>query len=182
MKTFKDSYKKECRTFHTHGTGDVEISKISKKGTNIVIEKDVRIFHPENIELSNNIYVGHGVFLKAYYKNKLIIGSNVWIGQGAFLHAGGGIEIAEAVGIGPFVKILTLEHTEEDRETPVLYNEQNYKKVIIEYGVDLGIASIILPGITVGRQSIIGAGAVVTKDIPAFSVAVGVPARVIRQR
>lgn len=171
-----------CRLFQSHGDGVLKKNQFKKIGGHVIFEKDVKIFHPENIEIGTNVYIGHGAYLKGYYKNYLTIGSNVWIGQGSFLHAGGGIEIADGVGIGPFVKILTLQHIEKDRDLPVLYTEQEYEKVILEYGVDLGIGSIVLPGVTIGRNSIVGAGSVVTKDIPPFSVAVGSPARIIRQR
>jgi maltose O-acetyltransferase len=54
--------------------------------------------------------------------------------------------------------------------------------VVIEDDGDLGIGAIVLPGVTIGRGAQIGAGAVVSRDIPAYSVAMGVPARVVRER
>jgi acetyltransferase-like isoleucine patch superfamily enzyme len=181
-KQFKDFYNNLCRAFFSHGSGELDSKLISKKGENVVIENGVKVFHPEHIEMGNNVYVGHGAYLKAYYKNKLVIGNNVWIGQETFLHAGGGIEIEDGVGIGPFVKILTLEHIEKERELPVLYTEQEYKKIVIEYGVDIGIGAIVLPGVRIGRNSIIGAGAVVTKNVPPYSIVAGIPAKVLRRR
>ena len=171
-----------CRKFISHGDGSLDLKKFSQLGTNVVFERGVRIFHPEHIKLGNNVYIGHRAYLKAYFKNKLMIGNNVWIGQDAFLHAGGGIIIEDGVGIGPYVKIITLEHEEGERDIPVLYLDQKLAPVHIEYGVDIGIGSIILPGVTIGKNSLIGAGAVVTNNIPSYSVAVGVPARVIRTR
>lgn len=179
---FKDKFGKQCRIFQSHGTGRFKKSQLASIGKNVIFESGVKVFHPENVSIGNNVYIGHCTYLKGYHKNKLIIESNVWIGQGVFLHGGGGIYIDEGVGIGPFVKIITLEHTETDREVPILYTNQEYKQVIIEYGVDIGTGSVILPGVTIGRNSIIGAGAVVTKSVPPFSVAVGIPAKVIRSR
>jgi len=181
-RTYKDKVGNRCRKFVSHGSGLFKKSDFKKLGKNVVLESGVKVFHPENVEIGNNVYVGHGAFLKGYYKNMLVIGDNVWIGQGAFLHGGGGIIVEEGVGIGPFVKILTLSHIEKDRNEPVLYSEQKYSKVVIEYGVDLGIGSIILPGIRIGKNSIVGAGAVVTKNLPAYCVAAGVPAKIIRKR
>lgn len=54
------------------------------------------------------------------------------------------------------------------------------KKVIIEDGAHIGIGAIIMPGVTIGKGAVIGAGSLVTKDIPAYSVAVGIPAKVIK--
>ncbi len=59
-------------------------------------------------------------------------------------------------------------------------NMDSFKPIVIKNNVHIGINSIIMPGVTIGENSIIGCGTVVTKDIPANSVAVGVPARVIK--
>ena len=57
-----------------------------------------------------------------------------------------------------------------------------FRSVTIEDGADIGVSAVILPGITIGKGAQIGAGAVVSQDIPAFAIAAGVPARVVRQR
>lgn len=62
----------------------------------------------------------------------------------------------------------------------VMDNQLIYKKVIIKDGAHIGIGAIIMPGVTIGEGAVIGAGAVVTKDIPPYSVAVGLPAKVIK--
>jgi acetyltransferase-like isoleucine patch superfamily enzyme len=140
------------------------------------------VFHPENIELGNNIYIGHNSILKGYYKNVLSIGDNTWIGQNCYFHSAGGIAVGSNVGIGPDVKILTSSHAEAGIETPILFSELNFKKVIIEDDADIGLGSIILPGVTIGKGVQIGAGSIVTRSIPAYSVAFGNPARVARYR
>lgn len=62
----------------------------------------------------------------------------------------------------------------------VMDNKLIYKKVIINDGAHIGIGAIIMPGVTIGEGAVIGAGAVVTKDIPPYSVAVGIPAKIIK--
>ena len=63
---------------------------------------------------------------------------------------------------------------------PVMECELVYKPIVIKDGAHIGIGAIIMPGVTIGVGAVIGAGAVVTKDVPDYSVAVGVPARVIK--
>jgi acetyltransferase-like isoleucine patch superfamily enzyme len=86
------------------------------------------------------------------------------------------------VGIGIGVKIITSQHKEAGRAIAVLFSPIECAPVVIEDDSDLGVGSIILPGVTVGRGAVVGAGAVVTRDVPAYAVAAGVPARVIRSR
>lgn len=170
------------KNYASHGTGSFSRQDFSEIGDNVVFEAGVLVFHPENIRLGNNIYIGHNTFLKGYYKNHMVIGDHCWIGQGCFLHSAGGITIGKAVGIGPMVKIITSQHRDEALDLPVLFQNVEFSPVSIGDGADLGTGSIILPGVTIGRGAIIGAGSVVTKDIPEFSVAAGVPARILRRR
>jgi acetyltransferase-like isoleucine patch superfamily enzyme len=170
------------KLYKSHGSGEFAPEQFKNIGENVVFENGVLVFHPENIELGNNIYVGHNSILKGYYKNLLSIGDNTWIGQNCFFHSAGGINIGQNVGIAPFVKILTSRHREEGREKPILFSEIEFGQVIIDDDSDIGIGAIILPDVRIGKGVQIGAGAVVTKDIPAYSIAAGVPARVVKVR
>ncbi len=170
------------RTPRSHGDGSFILSDFSALGQNVVIEKDVLVFHPENIAIEDNVYIGHQTILKGYFKGKLQIGEGSWIGQQCFIHAAGNISIGRAVGIGPGVKIITSHHNDDHEDLPVLHQELKFKAVVIEDGADLGVGSIILPGVTIGKGAIVGAGAVVTVDVPAYAVVAGVPAKVIRMR
>lgn len=165
----------------SHGSGKFNIKQFKKIGTNVIFETGVLVFHPENISLGNNIYVGHHTILKGYYKNELIIEDGTWIGQQCFFHSAGGIYIGTNVGIGPGVKIITSSH-KSDSSLPVLHSELLFKEVIVESDSDLGVGSIVLPGVKIGKGAIVGAGAVVTKDIPPYSIVAGVPAKVIKYR
>lgn len=170
------------KQWRSEGNGEVDLNKLKKCGNNVIIESGVRIFHPENIEIGDNVYIGHDTILKGYYKGKMTIGSNVWIGQGCYFHSAGGLEIGENVGIGPMVKIITSEHEEVGREVPILFSPLAFEKVTIEKNCDIGMGTIILKGVTIEEGSKIGAGAVVTQNIPKYSVAVGIPAKVIKYR
>ena len=168
---------------HTsHGDGTFQVDDFAAIGDACVFEAAVLVFHPENIELGHNVYIGHQTILKGYYRNRMVIGDGTWIGQQCFLHSAGGLTIGKHVGIGPGVRIITSRHAEAGRETPILHAPLELAPVTIGDGADLGVGAVILPGVTVGPGAQVGAGAVVSRDIPAYSVASGVPARVVRER
>lgn len=174
---------KGIKNYGTHGTGQLEPGKFKKLGNNVIFEPGVMVFHPENIEIGTNVYIGHQAFLKGYYNNFIKIGDDTWIGQGAFIHGGGGVSIGNYVGIGPFVKIITLQHViDNDFSRPMITREQTYDPVVIEDDCDIGTGAIILPGITIGTGSVVGAGAVVTKNVKPYSKVAGVPAKLIGMR
>jgi acetyltransferase-like isoleucine patch superfamily enzyme len=140
------------------------------------------VFHPENISVGDNVYVGHNAILKGYHMGEMEIGEDTWIGQGCFLHSGGGIRIGKAVGIGPMVEVFSSFHAEVPSSKPLLWNELVFKPVIVEDGADIGVGATILPGVRIGKGSIVGAGSVVTRSVSAGIVVAGNPARVLRKR
>ena len=163
----------------SHGTG-LPPWKFARKGDGVVFETSVLIFHPENLYIGDNVYIGHQSILKGYYKNTFKIGDGTWIGQQCFLHSGGGIEIGENVGVGPGVKILTSQHQLDDPVMPIMHQKILFSSVKIGKGSDIGSNATILPGITLGEFCQVGAGAVVTKSFPGRSIIAGVPANLLR--
>jgi acetyltransferase-like isoleucine patch superfamily enzyme len=170
------------RTFKSHGTGDFKASDMASCGDDVVFEKGVMVFHPENVHIGSNVYIGHQTILKGYYKNAMYIGDNTWIGQMCFFHSAGGIRIGENVGIGPRVSILTSQHRPLERELPVMSGKLKFGEVFIGDGCDIGTGAIILPGITIGEGAIIAAGAVVNCNVPAYEIWGGIPAKKISER
>jgi acetyltransferase-like isoleucine patch superfamily enzyme len=166
----------------SHGSGQFTPEALARCGRDVCFEPGVLIFHPENVEIGDDVYVGHQTILKGYYQNRLVIGARSWIGQQCFLHAAGGITVGERVGIGPGVRVLTSTHELPPPPAPIMDGALVFGAVTLEDGCDIGVSAVILPGVTVGRGAQIGAGAVVTHDVPAFAIAAGVPARVIGQR
>ena len=166
----------------SHGDGAADPSRLKNLGRDVIIEAGVLIFHPENIEIGNDVYVGHNTILKGYYKNRMEIGDGTWIGQQCFFHGAGGLKIGRNVGIGPAVKIITSHHEAEDGARPILHTSIIFKQVVVESGSDIGVGATILPGVTVGKGAQVGAGAVVCRDVEPYTVVVGVPARLIRKR
>jgi len=92
------------------------------------------------------------------------------------------VEIGKYVWVTAGVQILCHQRdlTTYEVGKPVMDNPLIYKKVIIKDGAHIGIGAIIMPGVTIGEGAVVGAGAVVTSDIPPYSVAVGMPAKVIK--
>ncbi len=174
--------KYDPRPARSHGSGEFLPEQLASLGSGVVFEPGVLVFHPGTISIGDNVYIGHNTILKGYHRNTMQIGRDTWIGQGYFLHSAGGITIGNAVGVGPMVKILTSQHAGDDLGLPVLYTKLDFAPVVIEEGADIGVGSILLPGVRIGEGAIVGAGAVVTRSIPAYTIAAGVPAKVIRKR
>jgi acetyltransferase-like isoleucine patch superfamily enzyme len=110
-----------------------------------------------------------------------VIGNGVWIGPQSYFDARD-LVIEECVGWGPGAKVLGSEHTGSPNGVPVIQTDLKIATVRICAGADIGVNSVILPGVTVGRGAIVGAGAVLTKDVPDYATVAGVPAQVIGRR
>ena len=168
---------------NSEGSGLIIRELLGSCGDNVVLEEGVRIFHPENVHIGDNVYIGHDTIVKGYPKNELHIGAHSWIGSGCFLHGAGGLYIGEYSGIAPAVRIHGAARIEvEDPEAPIVFAPLSFAPIRIEKNCNVGIGATILGGVTVGAHSKIGAGAVVNRSIPPYSVAAGVPAKTIRSR
>jgi acetyltransferase-like isoleucine patch superfamily enzyme len=166
----------------SHGTGAFSPEQFARLGSGVVFEAGVLVFHPENIELGDEVYVGHQTILKGYHRNRITIGDGAWIGQQCFLHGAGGITIGRNVGIGPGVKIVTSSHRLDQLERPILKSDLEFAPVVVEDDSDIGTGAILLPGVRVGRGAQVGAGAVVTRDVAERGIVAGVPARPLGRR
>ncbi len=124
----------------------------------------------ETLNLIPPMYSDHGVNIR--------LGRNVFINQGCRLNDIGGIEIGDDVMIGPSVSLITSGHPVDPAKRR---SGITAAPIRIEAGVWIGASVMITQGVTVGRDAVIGAGAVVTRDVPPATLAVGVPARVVRR-
>jgi len=123
-----------------------------------------------------NVALWKGV--KVYNADKLFIGNDVAITEDVWINAQGGVYIGDGVLIGPRTIIVTMNHIFDRLDIPIREQGLEVQPIVIEDDVWIGAGCIILPGVQIGRGSVIGAGAVVTHDIPPYSVATGVPATV----
>lgn len=114
--------------------------------------------------------------------NKIVIGNNVLISHNTDLYGHGNITIGDHTQIGAYSAIISHNHIFSIPGQPIREQGHENEEVIIGKDVWLGTHVIVLPGVTIGDGSVIGAGSIVTKPIPAYSVAVGNPAKVIKRR
>lgn len=106
---------------------------------------------------------------------RMKIGKNIIINKGATILSPGIVEIEDNVLIAPEVKITTVDHDLSNR-----HNLFHFKKVTLRENAWICMGAIICPGVTIGRNAVVAAGAVVTKDVPDNTVVGGNPARVIK--
>ena len=109
------------------------------------------------------------------------IGDRCLIGRGSGIVGHFSIDIGDDVWTGHNVYITDQNHGYEDVSLPISKQSQPERAVKIGSGSWLGYGSVVLPGVTIGEHCVIGANSVVTRDVPSYSVAVGVPARVIKR-
>jgi acetyltransferase-like isoleucine patch superfamily enzyme len=170
------------------------------------IEDHVRINRPEDIVLGRGVYIDHGVYLHGAPQGLYIgdqswimagsrlhvfnfrglpragirIGSRTFIGEGSIIRGQGGVVIGDHVLFGPRVMVLAVNHVFSDPERPIMQQGITAEGIRIEDGCWIGAGATILDGVTIGRGACIGAGSVVTHSVPPHTLAVGVPARPIR--
>ena len=131
------------------------------KPKDVKIAKTVEVSNPENIYIGSNTYINGYTMMCAGKNSKIIIGEDCLISY--------------------HVHIRTTTHNYEDKN--VLIRNQGHKENDIIIGNDVWIGGnvCVMPGVTIGDNTIIGAGSVVTKDIPSNVVAVGNPCKIIKE-
>lgn len=133
------------------------------------------------VSIGKKTIIGKHTRISAGGRGKVEIGMNVLIDDFTFVMAHEKIEIGDNTKIAAFCFLTDFNHKFNDFKKSI--KEQGYetKPVKIGRNVWIGTHSIILPGVAIGDNSVIGAGSVVTKNIPSRSIAVGNPAKVIKK-
>lgn len=174
-------------------------------GKSVYIQPNVRFVGTDTIELGDYVRIYSGSLI-TNRGNRIRFGEKAQLDNGVHIRAfgkeGGHIEVGASTYLGPYVCLagpgpITIgrdcliashttmyanQHIFTDLNTPIRYQGVTRKGIVIEDDCWLGTGVRVLDGVTIGKGSIIGAGAVVTRDIPPYSIAVGVPAQVVRQR
>lgn len=130
-------------------------ARLGSRGIDIVLRDGVQIIAPENVHFGNHIAIG----------------------SFSMLRGNGGISLADYVLIGDYVVLATAGHPVDGLH----FGHSHEAPISLHENVWVGANALILPGVTIGENAIIGAGAVVTGDVPANSIAVGVPAVVKKE-
>ena len=139
---------------------EVYASFIAKVGTGVAIHDNVSIKHPDEITL----------------------GDHVTINPGCILVGKGGLRIGNHAMLGAGTKIVTTSHVMARTDIPMRQQGMTSTPIVIEDDVWFGFDVIVLPGAIIRKGCVIGAGSVVTGEIPEYSIAAGAPARVIGSR
>ena len=180
-----------------------------RSGKKIFVGKKVKIINKHKVSCGRGVTFGDYTFLNAMSKKGVKIGNNVSFGRnciiectGVLRELGEGLVIDDGVGIapccfisvrgdvkigkntiiGPYFKLFSENHNFSDLNTPIRLQGATRKGVNIGEDCWIGANVTILDGVTIGNKCIIAAGAVVTKDVPDFSIVGGVPAKLIRNR
>ncbi len=178
-------------------------------GGRLFLGRQVRILFPGRLHVGRNVAISDHTFMNCYGARGVVLGDNVrirehgwvqvtsqltnpgkgltvgadtYIGPHSVLGAGGGIAIGRNVTMGAYVQLLGEDHGFADPDRPI--NEQGVSRQGIRIGDDcwLGNSVIVLDGVSIGMGAVVGAGSVVTRDVPPRTIVAGNPARVIRER
>lgn len=150
-------------------------------GDGLIVGTNVGFKHLETVEIGSGCFLGAGVYLQGRFDGRCVIGDNVWIGPGSYFDARD-LVLEDYVGWGPGGKVLGSAHTGIPADVPIVKTDLEIKPVRVRAWADIGTNAVLLPGVTVGKGAIVGAGAVVTKDVPPFAIVAGVPAKFLRWR
>lgn len=155
-----------------------------KIGRNVKFYEGIRIVGNSQgaISIGDDVRILRGVTMSTTPEGKIEIGNAVHIGEGSVIFSGLGIRIGDNVIIGPQNIIVDLDHRFQNLDLPIRQQGMNGKEINIEDDVWIASQCVIIKGVTIGKGSVIGAGSIVNKSIPPYSVAAGVPARVIKKR
>ncbi len=150
-------------------------------GDGLQVEPNAGFKHPETFEIGNGVFIGSQTFIQGRFDGLCQIGDHVWIGPHSYFDARD-LVLENHVGWGPGAKVLGSAHTGIPVDVPIIKTDLEIKPVRVGEWADIGTNAVLLPGVTVGKGAIVGAGAVVTQDIPAFAKVAGVPAKIIGWR
>ena len=162
-------------------------SKCGSFGQNSLLAKDVSILRGKNIHIGNNCSIQSHCTLETTGTGKIEITDGLSLGEYSHITSANGITIGKNLLTGRFVLITDNSHGEnktidELNIAPLQRPIYSKGKILIGDNVWIGDKASILAGVTIGNGAIIAANAVVTKDVPAYGVAAGIPARIIDRR
>jgi acetyltransferase-like isoleucine patch superfamily enzyme len=155
-------------------------------GRRSMLEPPIRLVGEERITVGDDVYVGSGCWLQtlegAGYAGELVVGDGTAIAGSCVLSAAVSVRLGRRVLLARNVYVSDHIHAYDDPTRAVL--DQGFERlepVAIGDGAWLGQNVVVCPGVTIGTGAVVGANSVVTEDVPAYSLAVGAPARIVRR-
>jgi acetyltransferase-like isoleucine patch superfamily enzyme len=151
------------------------------RGTKISRRGALQLYGGGSIKLGRNCRIMDYALLMSY-GGDIEIGDDCSINPFCVLYGHGGLKIGNGVRMAAHTVVIPANHSFADVNTPIWRQPETRSGIVIEDDVWIGAGCRILDGVRIGRGCVIGAGAVVTSSLPEFSIAVGMPARVVRDR
>ncbi len=158
-------------------------------GSGLTIADDCHIdaLCKNGVKIGNNFSLGRKSIIECTgvireLGEGLTIGNDVGIAPGAFISVRGSVSIGSSTIFGPGVKLFSENHIFTDTETPIYLQGATRQGITIGEDCWIGAGVSVLDGVTIGNGCVVAAGAVVNKDLPDYSIAAGVPARIIKSR
>lgn len=150
----------------------------------LFVDRGCTIYGHEGITVGTEFRCGRGCLLAAHGGGSLEIGNAVALNTNVHLNASGGIRIfiGNDVIMGPNVVLRSADHGMERVDVPMRLQLHVPREIVVEDDVWISANVVIVGGVRIGKGAVIGAGAVVTRDIPEYAIAVGVPAVPIASR
>lgn len=182
----KDNIIMLAKLILTYLWNGIKVVRFRNFGRNSSIMRGLQVHNPSGVFISNNVRIGKFARLSCYpIKAKLgsiLIGDNCYIGDFFSVLSADCVEIKNDVLFASYVTLIGENHG-MDPECGIKYGLQELTggKVVVNDHCWIGEKVIIMPGVTIGAYSIIGAGSVVTHDVPDYSLAVGNPAKIIKR-
>lgn len=183
--------------------------RLGECGGRLFVGRRTTVLFPKRLRVGHNVFLGADSYLSAYASNGMQFGSNVRIREGAWIQAtsmldqpgvgltigndtyigprcllgaGGGIRIGARVTFGAGVELLAENHEFRDGATPIQEQGVTRKGIVVNDDVWVGNRVVVLDGVTIGVGAVVGAGSIVTRDVPPGAIVVGNPARVVGAR
>ena len=159
----------------------IEVDRTCALGPHLWLRRGFSKGHKGRIKLGPRCQLDSGTVIEAF-GGSVVLGENVFIGPHAVIYGHGGVEIGDDTLVSMHCRILSSNHTIPVVERRIRWEPDLLLPTKIGRDVWLGAGVTVLGGVTIGDGCVVGAGAVVTRDLPPYSIAWGVPARVTGQR
>ncbi|MCG3119921.1 MAG: 2,3,4,5-tetrahydropyridine-2,6-dicarboxylate N-acetyltransferase [bacterium] len=178
---------------------------LGRSGRNVTFGANVVLRHPRKIRLGDNVVVDDSVVLDAKGENNngITIGNGVFIGRNTILSCKNGdiviednanigfnceafsasrVRVGKNVLLAAYVYLVGGTHRFDRTDLAILFQERSSQGIEVDDNAWVGAHAVVFDGVKIGKDCIIGAGAVVNKDVPDWKIAVGVPAKIVQDR